>query len=412
MSMGKPWQRGETCVPREFDLHSATIFANPYPLYHKIRSQYPVHLDSHLGCWVVTSYANVLAALANRDLSSERIIQGSLLQEKDWAALSPLFTSLSNLMFYSDPPKHTRIRSLINKAFSARMIEKWREYIQQVVDEQLALVQDQGQMDVIQDLAFPLPSRVIATMLGIPDCDYQQFKLWSDDLADFLGNPPTLEQCQKLASSIQAFMHYFRGIVAEHRKHPQNDLVDALLASENQEMTLTEDELLINCIGLFVGGHETTTNAIGNGLLALLGHADQMHKLQGDFSLLASAVDELLRFDSPVQFTARIALKTTEIGGEKIYRGQRVLLVLGAANRDPAYFQNPDDLDICRTNNRHLAFGQNIHYCIGGPLARQEIQIAIETLLRRFPHIRRAGDELVWQENLSFHGVKALPVLF
>lgn len=399
-------------MPIEYDLHGPHIFANPYPLYHKIRSRYPVHLDSHLGCWVVTSYALVASALADRNLSSERVVQGSIMQEEQWIALSPLFEHISNLMFYSDPPKHTRIRSLINKAFSARMIERWREHIQRIVDEQLDLVQDARQMDVIRDLAFPLPSRVIADMLGIPDSDFHRFKLWSDDLVDFLGNPATLDQCQRLWQSIQEFMAYFRGVVAGHREHPKDDLVDAFLRGEDQEVALTEDELLINCVGLFAGGHETTTNAIGNGIVALLAHPDEMQKLRENPAFITNAVEELLRYDSPVQFTARIAKQATEIGGIKIYKGQRVLLMLGAANRDPAYFQDPDSLIINRQNNRHFAFGHNIHYCIGSSIARLEMQIALETMLQRFPQLRLASDQLIWQENLSFHGLKELLVTF
>jgi pimeloyl-[acyl-carrier protein] synthase len=249
-------------------------------------------------------------------------------------------------------------------------------------------------------------------MLGIPDSDYLQFKLWSDDLVDFLGNPTTLDQCQRLWLSMQEFMAYFRGIVAYHRTHPQDDLVDAFLRSEDSATALTEDELLINCVGLFAGGHETTTNAIGNGVLALLDNPDEMQRLRETPTLITNAVEELLRYDSPVQFTARIARQATEIAGNKIYKGQRVLLMLGAANRDPTVFHNPDTLDINRRNNRHLAFGHNIHYCIGAPIARLEIQIAIESLLQRFPSLRLANNELVWQKNLSFHGLQELLVTF
>lgn len=396
----------------EYDLHGPHIFSDPYPLYHKICAKYPVHLDSHLGCWVVTSYTDIAASLANRDLSSERAVQGSILQGNDWSSLSPLFSHISNLMFYNDPPKHTRIRSLINKALSTRMAEKWRGHIQEIVDEQLDRVQEKGSMDIIKDLGFPLPSRVIADMLGIPDQDHEQFKRWSDDLADFLGNPPSFDQCQRLWKSLQEFMYYFRGIVAEHRECPKDDLVDALLQSEDQGTVLTEDELLINCVGIFAGGHETTANAIGNGMLALLRNPDAMQQLREEPALIVSAVEEFLRYDSSVQFTARLAKQTTELGGKKIYKGQSVLLMLGAANRDPAHFQDPDTLDLCRQNNRHFGFGHNIHYCIGAPIARLEIQIAIGTLLQRMPHIRLAQDELKWRENLSFHGLKSLPVTF
>jgi pimeloyl-[acyl-carrier protein] synthase len=399
-------------MPIDYDLSGPDIFADPYPLYRRLRSDHPLHLDSHLGCWVVTSYEAVSAGLAHRTLSSERVMRGPILQDPAWAELLPLFSSISNLMFYADPPRHTHMRSLINRALSARMVETWREHIQQIVDMLLDQVEAQGRMDVIADLAFPLPAQVIADMLGIPAHDRPQFKRWSDDLVDFLGNPPTLELCKRLLQSIKDFTRYLREVVADHQRHPRGDLVDALLQKDEQEQVLTEEELLMNCVGLFVGGHETTTNAIGNGLLALLQNEGELQKLRNDPALISSAVEECLRYDSPVQFTARSALQTTEIGAKKIYKGQSVMLMLGAANRDPAIFAAPDTFDISRQNNRHLAFGQNIHYCIGGPVARLEMRVVLETMLKRLPSLHLADEQLVWNENLSFHGVKKLPVLF
>jgi pimeloyl-[acyl-carrier protein] synthase len=396
----------------EYNFHGAELYADPYPFYHKLRARYPVHLDSHFGCWVVTAYEDVVAAFANRDLSSERAEAGAILRQEGWKELQPLFAHIANLMFYNDIPKHTQIRALINKAFSARMIETWRDRIQKIVDELLNPVQDQGHMDVIRDLALPLPLQTISDMLGIPPEDRSQFKRWSDDLAYFLGNPPTLEKCTELMQSMNDFMTYFRGIVEQHRSNPQDTIVNALLQAEEHGVTLTEDELLINCVGLFVGGHETTMNLIGNGLLALLHNPQQMERLRRQPLLIKSAVEELLRYDSPVQFTARIAKTTSQIRGQKIYRGQKVMLMLGAANRDPQQFPEPDRLDISRQENRHLAFGSNIHYCIGAALARVEGQIAINTLLQRMPQLQLADSPLEWQENLSYHGLKALPVTF
>jgi pimeloyl-[acyl-carrier protein] synthase len=396
----------------EYDLHGAGIFADPYVLYHQLRSKYPVHLDSHLGCWVVTSYSDVSLALANRNLSSERAIGNAALRDEEWNKLNPLFADISNLMFFMDPPRHTQLRSLINKAFSARMIEKWRASIQTIVNDQLDLVQCQGGMDIIRDIAIVLPMQAISDMLGIPIHNRNLFKRWSEDLAYFLGNPPTIEHCTQLMHSIQAFMEYFREIVIQHRTHPKDDLVDALLRSEDKGIALTENELLVNCVGLFAGGHETTTNLIGNGLLALLCNPEELQRLQKNPSLIESAVEECLRYDCPVQFTARVAKQTTEIGGKKIYRGQRVMLMLGAANRDPLQFDEPDHFDIGRRDNWHLAFGHNIHYCVGAALARLEAQVAIGTIVQRFPHLQLEDVTLEWQQNLSFHGLKALPVVF
>jgi cytochrome P450 len=396
----------------KYNFHGAELYADPYPFYHRLRAKYPIHLDSYFGCWLVTTYEDVVTAFANRALSSERAEGGAILRQEGWKELQPLFTHIANLMFYADPPKHTQIRALINKAFSARMIETWRDRIQQLVNDQLDLVREQGHMDVIQDLALPLPLQTISDLLGIPPQDRTQFKHWSDDLAHFLGNPLTLEKCKQIMHSINAFMDYFRGVVEQHRSSPRDNIVNALLQAEEHGVTLSEDELLINCVGIFVGGHETTTNLIGNGLLALLRNPQQMHLLRHNPSLIKSAVEELLRYDSPVQFTARIAKANTEIKGQKIYKGQKVMLMLGAANRDPQQFKEPDRLDLSRQENRHLAFGSNIHYCIGAALARIEGQIAISTILRRFPHLQLTSAPLEWQENLSYHGLKALHVAF
>lgn len=398
-------------MPDEYNLQGPDLFANPYPLYQRLRTHHPVNLDSQLGCWVVTSYADVVAGLANRAFSSERARQRHMLQG-EWARLNPLFVQIGNLMFFADPPRHTRIRSLINHAFSARMIQRWRPRIQETVDELLDAVQQQGEMDIIRDLALPLPMRVIADMLGVPPGDQLQFKHWSDDLVYFLGNAPDLAHCQQLMQSLEHFMDYFRGILQQHRLSPGDDLVDVLLHAEEQGVTLSEDELLVNCVGFFAGGHETTTNLVGNGMLALLRHPEQLRRLQEQPVLGVPAIEELLRYDSPVQFTARMAKETTEVGGQKIYKGMSVMFMLGAANRDPARFHEPETLDIARQDNRHLAFGSNIHYCIGAALARLEGQIAIETLLRRMPDLRLTDRPLHWQENLSFHGLTALPVTF
>jgi cytochrome P450 len=249
-------------------------------------------------------------------------------------------------------------------------------------------------------------------MLGIPEQDRTRFKHWSDDLAYFLGNPPELTRYTQIMHSMDEFMDYFREIVQQHRSCPGDNILHALLCAEEHGVTLTEDELLINCVGIFVGGHETTTNLIGNGLLALLRNHQEMQKLRDNPDLIKNAVEELLRYDSPVQFTARIAKATTEIGGVKIYKGQKVMLMLGAANRDPEQFSDPDRLDLSRQDNRHLAFGSNIHYCIGAALARLEGQIALKTILQRMPHIQLVSAPLEWQENLSYHGLKALHVTF
>ncbi|TMC23979.1 MAG: cytochrome P450 [Chloroflexi bacterium] len=405
-------------MPQAYNLQGDALYANPYPLYQRLRSDHPVHLDTSLGCWVVTAYRDVALALSNRSLSSERFMSATAFKDESWQKLAPLLVYVSNLMFFADPPKHTRLRSLVSKIFSAHMIETWRGHIQRVVDERLDLVYEKRQMDVIRDIALPLLIQVIADMFGIPANDQPQFKRWSDDLAEFLGMPPTLKLYTRLMQSIEEFMAYFRSIVAQRRDqrhrstHQQEDLIDVLILARDHADALSEDELLVNCIGLFAGGHETTTNLIGNGLLALLRNRAELQKLQNNPQLIVSAVEECLRYDSPVQFTARKALEHISIRGKKISKGQSVLLMLGAANRDPDQFHDPDRFDISRQENRHLAFGHNIHYCVGAALGRLEAQIAINTILRRMPELQLTPQPLRWQENLSFHGVKELLVSF
>lgn len=396
----------------EYNFQAAKLYANPYPFYHKLRAKYPVHLDSYFGCWVVTTYEDVMVALANRDLSSERAMGGALLRQEGWKDLQPLFAQIANLMFYTDPPRHTQLRGPINKVFSARMAETWREHIQHTANELLDRVQDQRHIDILQDLALPLPMQTMADVFGIPFQDRTRLKRWSDDLAYFLGNAPTLQQCTQLMQSINEFMDYFREIIRQHRLHPKNDIVQALLHAEDHGAGLSEDELLMNCIGIFAGGHGTTTNLIATGLLSLLQHPQQMQALQRNPALINNAIEELLRYESPTQFTARIARANTEIRGVKIYKGQKVMLILGAANRDPQRFPDPDCLDLQRQENHHLAFGGNTHYCVGSALARIEGQVAINTVLQRLPHLQLTPLPLEWQENLSFRGLKALPVTF
>jgi len=392
-------------------LLSPDVFADPYPFYAELRSNDPVHLDPLLGCWVVTRYTDVISGLSNRCLSSRRIT-AERMKGQEWEEVLPLFQIVSRQMLLSDPPDHTRIRGLVSKAFTPRVIHAMRPHIEQIVEQHLDAVQEAKQMDVIRDLAYPLPATVIAEMLGVPAEDQDQFRGWTDDLSEFLGNPHTLEQSKQALQSIYALEDYFHRIIAGRRHRPKDDLMNALILAEEQGDALSEAELIGNCMGFLTAGHATTTHLIGNGLLALLRNPDQMQALQHDFSSIAPAVEELLRYDSPVQYTARLAREETEIGGKRIGRGQGVMLVLGSANRDPLQFADPDRLDITRRENRHLAFGHNIHFCIGFALARLEGQIAIEAVLRRMPALSLATQALQWQENLAFHGLKSLPVTF
>jgi cytochrome P450 len=316
-------------------------------------------------------------------------------------------------MGFLDPPDHTRLRGLVHRAFTPRVIEALRPKTQQIVDGALETALAAGSMDVIRDLAAPLPVLVIAEMLGLPTEDRDRLKRWSDDLARFVGQFDfPQEQLPQLVRSLVELMEYLRGVVVQRRRRPGHDLISGLLAGEAAGDGLDENELLANCALLLFAGHETTTDLIGNGLAALLRHPDQLETLRDDPSLIGSAVEELLRYDCPAQLTVRIAHEDLEIGGKRIGAGQSLILMLGAANRDPAPFPEPDRLEITRRENPHVAFGYGIHFCLGAALARLEGQIAIGTIVRRFPAIRLATDTLQWRPSQALRGLRSLPVLF
>jgi cytochrome P450 len=387
------------------------VLADPYPFYAQLRSYDPVHWDGEF--WVLTRHTDVMAALHDPRLSAAGMgWDVSDPPDGQREVLTSMFRSLSRWMGFLDPPDHTRLRGLVHREFTPRVIEAPRPHTQQIVDHVLETVREAGSMDVIRDLASPLPVIVIAEMLGLPIEDRERLKRWSDDLARFVGQFDfPREQLPQLVRSLVDLMAYLRGVVAERRR-PGNDLISGLLTAEETGDGLDEDELLANCVLLLFAGHETTTDLIGNGLAALLRHPVQLEKLRADPSLIGGAVEELLRYDCPAQLTVRVARDAVEIGGKRITEGQSVILMLGAANRDPAQFPEPDRLEITRQENQHLAFGYGIHFCLGAALARLEGQIAIGTVLRRLPAIHLATDTLEWRPSQALRGLRSLPVVF
>ncbi len=374
-----------------------------------------MHWHEGLGIWILTLYSDVLEVLRDRRFSSDRTSPdaASPIPEPMRESLAPIIRILSNMMLMSDPPRHTRLRSLANKAFTPRVVENMRSHIQAVVEQLLDDVEQAGRMDVISDLAYPLPATVICEMLGVAPEDGDQFKRWSGDLAALLGDiSRTAEHVEVAQRSALEMIDYLQGLIRECRQNPRDDLISALVTAEEQGGVFSEEELFSMFVLLQVAGHETTTNLIGNGLLALLQNPEQLQKLRENPSLTETAVEELLRYDSPVQITSRIAMEDLEIGGEKISKGQMISLFIGAANRDPAQFSEPDRLDITRQENRHLAFGFGLHFCLGAALARLAGQIAIGTVLSRMPHLRLATADLEWHDNPTFRGLKSLPVTF
>jgi cytochrome P450 len=297
-------------------------------------------------------------------------------------------------------------------------VEQIRSHIQGIVKGLLDGVQpdgdrEPGKIDVITDLAYPLPAIVIAEMLGAEPKDRDQFKKWSDDLAAFLGNIRIVSETYESAmKSVAELIDYLRELVAQRRKEPKDDLISALVMAEDQGDSFTQEELFSMCVLLIFAGHETTTNLIGNGILAPLNNPSELAKLRQNPSLIVPAIEEIIRYDGPVQTTTRTALEPLEIGGKQIAKGDRISLTLGAANRDPAQFPDPDRMDITRGENRHVGFGFGIHFCLGAALARMESQLAIGAMVERMPELRLESADLVWRDNPILRGVNSLPVAF
>ncbi|MCI0397465.1 MAG: cytochrome P450 [Chloroflexi bacterium] len=389
------------------------VRANPYPLYEQIRLNDPVHWDEAMGFWVLTRYVDVASALHNGRLSKAQGIQGAFrrLPAAEQEQARPLYDLFARQILYADPPYHTRLRGLVNKAFTPRAVEQMRPHVQQVVDSLLDVVEAQGEMDAIGDLALPLPVTVILEMLGMPVDMRAQFKQWSADVAATIGivrrSPDLMERA---LDSLAQVTDCIADLSEQARRNPGDDLMSALVAVVEEGERLTQEELVANVLLLLVAGHETTINLIGNGLLSLLQHPKQMEKLRDDPSLMPNAVEEMMRYDNPVQIVYRSAAEAVEIGGKEISRGQLVNVLVGAANRDPAQFSEPDRFDVGRPVGRHVGLGLGIHFCLGAPLARLEGQIAFTSLLRRFPELRLASETLEWQEHPTFRGLKRLLV--
>jgi cytochrome P450 len=393
----------------DFFFMDSALMANPYPMYARLLAEGPIGFDPDINTWVVVGHAEVSAGLRDPHMSAERMPNGDDVPP-EWAPAQPILALVSRQMLFRDPPDHTRLRGLVSKAFTPRMIEQMRGDITGIVDGLLDAAQARGGMDAIADFAYPLPTTVIARMLGIPEADNDRFKRWSDDFAAFLGTPQ-MDVIPRLARSIAELTEYFQALIPTRRGDEQ-DLLAALLHAEEHGEHLTQTELLANIILLLAAGHETTTNLIGNGLYALLTHPDQQQRLRDDPALIPSAVEEFLRFDAPVQYTTRIVTEDLTIANEQIPAGREIFFALAAANRDPAQFADPDALDVGRRDNRHVSFAFGPHFCLGAPLARLEGQIAFTEILHRFSQMRLLEDTPPHVANAAFHGFERLPLEF
>jgi len=386
------------------------VLADPYPLYQRLRREDPVHWDPFLHTWVVTRYADVVRVL--RDFSALCTPTPAQLSAMGLSALNPIAQVMVKQMLFLDAPAHSRIRSLAAAAFTPQRVEVLRGHIREIVRGLLGKVKPRASMDVIADLAVPLPCIVTAEILGVPVEDHHQLKLWSQDFAEMLGNfQHNPDRIPKILKTMEDMTAYFRAAMHGNNLRPDG-LVNSLKNAEIQGDRLTEEEVVANSIVTMVGAQETTTNLIGSGTLSLLRHPDQLEKLRVDPSLIPSATEELLRYESPSQHTVRLAPEDTELGGKEIRKRQAVRAVMAAANRDPERFPDPDRLDITRQDNRHVAFGYGAHFCFGAPLARIEGQIALEEMVRWFPHWSLEPGPLVWRTNSGLRGLTSLRVSF
>ncbi len=395
-----------------YQLLDPEVLADPYPLFKRLRETDPVHWDSFLHAWVVTRYEDVVNVMlkcsADRTPTPQQLEAMGMLAE-----LQPIAQVMVKQMLFLDAPAHTRLRALCATAFTPARVAALKEHIQEIAERLIDQVLDSGKMDVIADFANPLPAIVTAELFGVPVDDHQKLKDWSTDFAEMLGNFQHNPDRARLAlRATENMVAYFQKAMRDQEKNPRPGLVNSLMNAEVDGSRLTEEEIVANLIVTMVGGQETTTNLIGNGLVSLLKNRDQLELLKGDSSILPSAIEELLRYESPSQHTARLAPEDMMLGGKKILKRQAVIAVFAAANRDPERFPEPDKLDLRRTDNRHVAFAWGAHYCFGAPLARMEGQIAFETMLRRLPNIQLEPQELVWRENLGLRGLKSLFIRF
>lgn len=386
---------------------------DPYPTYRRyLDGRGLQYLDIHGGVWAAFKHADCSTFLRDPRLSAKRT--GTLIDEfpaekqKEFAELA---RTLSLWMLFFDAPEHTRLRKLMNKGFSPVAIESLRPQVEKVVDLLLMPLHKNHQIDILPQFAHPLPAYVIAEMLSVPESLHDQFVRWSNAIATLFGNPyRALDDLFAAQQAIRGLTSYFREAVAVRRKQKGNDLISLLMEIEEDGDVLTEEELYAQCVMLLFGGHETTRNLIGNGLYTLLRHPEQAAELRDNPELIRSAVEELLRYESPVQYTGRMVLQDFELCGIPARRGQEIIFMLGAANRDACQFNDPDRLDLKRANNAHLAFGAGAHFCIGNQLARLEGRVAILKILQEFPQMRLASKRPEWLPNFSFRGLKTLPV--
>lgn len=399
-------------APLDWQPEDPATLADPYPLFARLREEDPCHWSSRLRSWVITRYDDVKAMCLDREgVSSDRLSPFfSALPGSEATRIADIIRYLSLWMVFKDPPQHTRLRRLTGKVFSTRSMQAMRPQAERLCGRLLRDLADRDRFDLVADFAGPLPCLVIMTMLGVPESDLPQVKRLSDDIALFIGSSRTSAQKYDTAEAATREMAmYFRGLMAARREHPREDALSELVHLREGGDAFSDDELVATCMLMLFAGHETTTNHIANGLRALMQFPAQWRRWRDDPSLTGSAIEELLRFDGPSATQVRIVTQARRLHGRALEPGQRVFMILNAANRDPRAYPDPDRLDLARDGVPHLAFGFGAHLCLGFPLARMEGAVALDALMREFTHIEPAG-EPTWINSIVFRGMSAMPV--
>jgi cytochrome P450 len=403
-------------APVKRSIFSGEILQDPYPTYARLHEEGPLHYveaGNKWAVWAIFSHSECSSIAKDPRLSAKRAQQMLLpLPISRQAEFSELARMFGLWLIFMDPPEHTRLRKLLNKGFSAAAVEGLRPQAEAVVDRMLKELQPGTEVELMSEFANPMPVRIISELLGVPQAMHDTFVNASRAIAAFRGNPNrTVQEAQAAQDALIELTEFFRKAVAERRHNKGSDLISLLIDIEEEGEVLTEDELYAQCIALLFAGHETTRNLIGNGMYTLLQNPQQTAELREKPEIIRSAVEELLRYESPVQFTARVLKEDIEVCGQPIRKGWTVLCMLGAANRDPKQFEEPDRLDLKRLNNQHLAFSAGLHFCIGAQLARLEGQIALRSLVQRFPNMKLAGPRPEWASTFGLRGLKSLPVI-
>ena len=403
-------------VPPKKVLFKDDILQDPYPAYARLHEEGPLHyldVDGKWALWSIVSHAECSSIAKDPRLSAKRSQQMILsLPTSSQSEFKELARMLGLWLIFMDAPEHTRLRKLLNKGFTAAALEGLRPQVEAIVDRMLKPLQPGSEVELMREFANPMPVRIISEMLGVPQERHDDFVAWSRAIAVFRGSPDrTVEQARAAQDALLALTDFFRNTVAERRRNKGNDLISLLIDIEEEGEVMTEEELYAQCIALLFAGHETTRNLIGNGMYTLLKNPEQTAELRVKPEIIRTAVEEILRYESPVQFTARVLKEEIEVCGQRIPKQWSVLCMLGAANRDPKKFKDPNQLNLQRLNNEHLAFSAGPHFCIGAQLARLEGQVALLNLVQRFPQMKLTGPRPEWAPTFGFRGLKSLPVI-